>query len=137
MAGLRAALTLIRAIPDLMGSTRHMSWLVRMRYLAACFRFYRDESRDAEWRRSRPRCGNPALRASCCDSRPTSYSENSLPGDIPELAAHLQPAGTGWSGYIQFFDCTVCGQEWMLDWQPSNHGGIQQLRKLVSKTSDG
>lgn len=136
MSGTRAALKFIRALPDLMRVTRHMGGFLRLRFLGASFQLYRRESRNEIWRRSRPRCGNPALRASCCDPRPAIYPENKLPGDLPDLARLLQPAGIGWDGHVQFFDCKVCGQEWLLDWQPSTHGGTQQLKKLANKTSD-
>lgn len=134
---MRAPLMFIRALPELMRATRHMDWLLRLRYFGACYQLYWRESREKYLRRSRPRCGNAALRAFCCDPRPAAYPENKLPDDLPELARLLQPAGIGWGGYVQFFDCTVCGQEWLLDWQPLSHGGVRQLKKFVSCTTDG
>lgn len=133
---MRAALTFFRGLPELMRTTRHLPWSVRLRYLGACCRFYRDESAQADRRCARQPCGNPAMRASCCGPRPEVYPENRLPEDIPDLAAILQSAGSGWGGYIRFYDCTVCGQEWMLDWLPARHGGTRQLKKLNVKSAD-
>jgi hypothetical protein len=127
----------VRTLPELMRVTHHMGWLMRMRYLGTCFQLYRREIHYEVWRRSRPHCGNPGLRASCCGPRPTAYPENKPLKDLPELARLLQPAGIGWGGHIQHFDCTMCGQEWLLDWQPSTHGGIRQLKKFVPRTSGG
>lgn len=137
MSAIRAALKFIRILPDLMRATRRQGWLLRLPYLAACYRLYQRESLDNDRRQARPRCGNPALRASCCDARPAAYPENQRPADLPELAGLLQPVGISWGGHIQFYDCTVCGQEWLLDWQPTRHGGIQQLKKLGHERADG
>lgn len=132
---MRAALKFVRAWPGLVKGTRHLAWLPRLRYLGAAFQLYRRECRDDDRRRSRPCCGNPALRASCCDRRPTAYPENMPPAELPDLAGLLRPAGVGWGGHVQFFDCTVCGQEWLFDWQPASHGGAQQFKKLDARAS--
>jgi hypothetical protein len=121
--------TLLRAMPQLWSATRHLSWPLRLRFWAMSLAHYRNEySAHHRWQQ-RQRLGNPALRAQCCGRRPQQYAEQQEVKDIADLVALVKPAGAGWGGYINFFDCMVCGQAWVEDWKPNSHGGTRFVRK--------
>ena len=48
--------------------------------------------------------------------------------DIPELAGILRPKGSAL--YHNFFQCSVCGQEWAEIWTQEKMGGTYEVAKV-------
>jgi hypothetical protein len=77
----------------------------------------------------RPRLGDPSKRAECCGKRPASYPVNQRVSSIPDLASLLERTSTIYRGFVPFFCCKVCGQEWYEDYEPLDFGANIYVRK--------
>jgi hypothetical protein len=103
---------------------------MKLQFWSMSLAHLRKEHSDRQRWLKRPRMGDPSRREKCCGLRPLQYPEHQELGAISDLATLVKPAGVGWGGYVRFFDCTVCGQPWMQDWEPHSHGGTYRVKKV-------
>jgi len=103
---------------------------MKLHFWSLSLSYYRKEHAEQLKGERRPRPGNPSLRPKCCNLRPAQYPDHKELSAIPELAAVAVPAGIAWGGYIKYFDCKVCGQAWIEDWEPCSHGGVRRIKKV-------
>jgi len=78
----------------------------------------------------KPNVGNPALNASCCGQRPSKYGENSTVNSVEDLSGLLNYKGAYLSGWIKYYQCSNCGQNWVEDWHQEKFGGYYELMKI-------
>lgn len=119
-----------RRFPDLRRQTAHLAWPLKIHFWLTSFVMCVRISKEEGDRAALPRVGDPVRRAECCALRPDSYGRKRLVSDIPELNDILQARGTGMLGWIHFFQCRVCGQEWMEDWHQEKFGGDHEVKKV-------
>lgn len=122
--------TFVRAFPRLWETTRHLSWPMKLKFWSASLAHYRMEHVSRQHWLKRTRLGDPSRRSECCDLRPQQYPDHQDLSAVSDLAPLVKPAGVGWGGYIQFFDCSLCGQPWMQDWEPDSRGGTYRVKKV-------
>ena len=118
----------VRQIPHLLETSSHMSLNLRLMFFKSTYAFYVDHERKEKERRALPSIGQPALRANCCALRSDRFEAQKMVNDIPELAELLRPKGS--SRYNNFFQCSVCGQEWAELWTQEKMGGTYEVAKV-------
>ena len=87
-----------------------------------------DHERKEKARKALPSIGDPALRAKCCALRSDRFEAQKMVREIPELAEILHPKGA--SLFNNFFQCSVCGQEWAELWTQEKMGGTYEVAKV-------
>ena len=97
--------------------------------LPARLEIERRERRERIDHAHREKLGEPSKRSSCCARRPAVYPEGATVDDIPELADLLRKTSSLMFGYIPYYCCLACGQEWFQDWEQQKFGGLVHLRK--------
>jgi hypothetical protein len=125
---MRPMLSFARAFPQLWRTTRHLHWPEKVGFWRQALKLYRTEYVDLRRWAERPPVGDPAFRPRCCDLRHGEYRNRAIADT--DLAALVKEAGRGLGGHIRFFDCSVCGQAWMQDWEQQGQGGAHHVRKI-------
>jgi hypothetical protein len=118
----------IRQIPHLLKTSSHMPWYSRLMFFKSTFAFYVDHERKEKERRALPSIGQPALRDKCCALRSDRFEPQKTVKDIPELLEVLHPKGS--SLYNNFFQCSVCGQEWAELWTQEKWEAPKKLQRF-------
>ena len=118
----------VRQIPHLLETSSHMPWNLRLIFLKSTYAFYVDNQRKESERKALPSIGQPALRAKCCALKNDRFEAQKMVKDIPELAEILRPKGSAL--YNNFFQCSVCGQEWVELWTQEKMGGTYEVAKV-------
>jgi hypothetical protein len=116
--------------PELRRQTAHLIWPLKIRFWLTSFVTYARIAEEERKRAALPRAGDPAKRVECCDLRPNSYGRTRTVSDVSELKDILQARGTGLLGWTHYFQCKVCGQEWMEDWHQEKFGGDYEVKKV-------
>ncbi len=119
-----------RQFPAILRQTAHLTWPLKMHFWLTSLAMSARLSKEERNRDALPRVGDPAKRAECCGLRPDSYGRKPLVKDIPELKDILQARGTSMLGWVHFFQCKVCGQEWMEEWHQEKSGSDYEVKKV-------
>lgn len=108
--------------------TRHLVFPLRIWFVfVGLILVFAEAARDVS-HKLRRRIGDQSKRRGCCDTRPSEYPRTGI-GQLPELAKILEHRSG--VGYVQYFDCTICGQGWVQLVGPEDQG--KGLRTDVRK----
>jgi hypothetical protein len=105
-----------------------MPMTLRVAFLRSAFTTYADLERKEAMRKALPAVGNPALRQQCCGRRKERFEAQKMVKNIPELLPLLHPRGSAL--YDNYFQCSVCGQEWVEIWTQEKMGGFYEVAKV-------
>jgi len=120
----------IHSFPYLWHTTRHLIWPLKIQFWLQSYSLNKKLCAEhSEWMR-REKQGDASLREKCCDLRPTEYPKGKKMEEVPELHEIVKPSGKALGGYVQLYDCTICGQAWMVDWEQEKFGGTNQVKKV-------
>ena len=97
-------------------------------FFKTTYAFYVDQEKKECERRALPTIGNTSLRKQCCAPRVGRFEKQKMVKDIPELAPLLHPRGTAL--YNNFYQCSVCGQEWGEIWTQEKMSGTYEVTKI-------
>jgi hypothetical protein len=117
----------LRNIPNLLETSSHMSWRLRIVFFKSTYVFYAKQERIEKVCKALPQIGQPALRSSCCAMKRDRFEAQKMVKDIPELVDILRPKGT--AAFNKFLQCSICGQEWVEVWTHEKMSGFYQVAK--------
>jgi hypothetical protein len=118
----------LRNMPHLLETTSHMPWSLRIAFFKSTYAFYREQDRLEKERKGLPHVGNPALLSCCCAIKRDRFEAQKMVKHIPELVDILHPKGAAL--FNNFYQCTVCGQEWVELWTQEKMSGFYQVAKI-------